>query len=240
MKRINCIIADDEALAREVIASHVSKIDRLNVVAACNNGAAVFNALKTHKPDLLFLDIQMPHLTGIELLRTLKNPPAVIITTAYRDYAIEGYELNVIDYLLKPISLERFLKAIDKYEMWIEPGKTEIAVTSAEEPKGGNDAFIYIKSGKKMVRLLLADIWYIEGLKDYVKIHTAGQDYITYQTLTYFDEILPADSFLRVHRSYIISVRHINSYTATNIEIGKKNIPIGNTYARGVQSKLTG
>jgi len=239
MKKIDCIIADDETLAREVIESHVSKIDRLSIVATCNNGAAVFNALKVHKPDLLFLDIQMPHITGIELLRTLKNPPAVIITTAYRDYAIEGYELNVIDYLLKPISFERFLKAIDKYEMWVEPGRKEISATFAEEPKANDGAFIYIKSNKKMIRLMLADILYIEGLKDYVKIHTAGQDYITYQTLTYFDEKLPADSFLRVHRSYIISTRYINAYTATHIEIGKENIPIGNTYAREVQVKLS-
>jgi len=238
MKKIDCIIADDEVLAREVIESHVNKIDRLNIVATCNNGAAVFNGLKTHKPDLLFLDIQMPHLTGIELLRTLKNPPAVIITTAYRDYAIEGYELNVIDYLLKPISFERFLKAIDKYEMWVEPGKKETVVSITEEPKSNDEAFIYIKSNKKMIRLMLGDILYIEGLKDYVKIHSSGQDYITYQTLTYFDEKLPADNFLRVHRSYIISTRYINAYTATHIEIGKENIPIGNTYAREVLAKL--
>lgn len=239
MKKIDCIIADDEALAREVIESHVRKIDRLNIVATCNNGAAVFNALKSHKPNLLFLDIQMPHITGIELLRTLKNPPAVIITTAYRDYAIEGYELNVIDYLLKPISFERFLKAIDKYGMWVEPDKKEILATLAEEPRSSDHAFIYIKSNKKMIRLMLADILYIEGLKDYVKIHTPGQDYITYQTLTYFDEKLPADSFLRVHRSYIVSTRHINAYTATYIEMGTENIPIGNTYAREVQAKLS-
>src|ERR1700749_320284 len=141
MKKINCIIADDEALAREIIENHASKIDRLNLIATCNNGAAVFNALKTHKPDLLFLDIQMPHITGIELLRTLKNPPAVIITTAYRDYAVEGYELNVIDYLLKPISFERFLKAIDKYEMWVEPGKKETPTAFSEEPKTADEAF---------------------------------------------------------------------------------------------------
>jgi len=238
MKKIDCIIADDEALARDVIESHVKKIDRLNIVATCNNGAAVFNALKTYKPDLLFLDIQMPHITGIELLRTLKNPPAVIITTAYRDYAIEGYELNVIDYLLKPISFDRFLKAIDKYEMWVEPSKRVDVAAPAENPKLNDEAFIYIKSNKKMIRLTLVEILYIEGLKDYVKIHTVGQSYITYQTLTYFDEKLPADNFLRVHRSYIVSARHISAYTATHIEIGGENIPIGNTYAREVQAKL--
>ncbi|MDO3642590.1 LytTR family DNA-binding domain-containing protein [Mucilaginibacter sp. L3T2-6] len=238
MNNIDCIIADDEALAREVIESHVRKIERLNIVATCNNGAAVFNALKVYKPSLLFLDIQMPHITGIELLRTLKNPPAVIITTAYREYAIEGYELNVIDYLLKPISFERFLRAIEKYEMWVEPGKKEVAETYKEYAKATDEAFIYIKSNKKMIRVLLADVLYIEGLKDYVKIHTSAQGYITYQTLTYFDEKLPADGFLRVHRSYIVSTRHINAYTITHIEIGEHNIPIGNTYTREVQAKL--
>jgi len=239
MTIINCIIADDEALAREVIGSHVSKIDRLHIVTTCNNGAAVFNALKTHKTDLLFLDIEMPHLTGIELLRTLKNPPAVIITTAYREYALEGYELNVIDYLLKPISFERFLKAIDKYELLANAGNNQPAAPVVDTVKTSDgEAFIYIKSNKKMIRLMLKDILFIEGLKDYVKIHTNGQSLITYQTLTYFDEKLPANSFIRVHRSYIVSADHISAYTASHIEIGKVSIPIGNTYARGVAEKL--
>jgi DNA-binding LytR/AlgR family response regulator len=237
MKKINCIIADDEALAREVIESHAKKIAALNVVATCNNGADVFNALKSSPVDLLFLDIQMPHLTGIELLRTLKNPPPVIIITAYREFALEGYELNVIDYLLKPVSFERFLKAIDKYQQWINPDEKE-AVAPSPEVKTVDNAFIYIKCDKKMLKVMLKDILYVEGLKDYVKIHTTAKSIVTYQTLTYFEETLPADNFIRVHRSYIISLNHIDAYSASQIEIGNAVIPIGNTFAREVMGKL--
>ena len=121
MKKINCIIADDEALARDIIKMHIQQLDRLHIVAVCKNGLEVFTAIKNTRPDLLFLDIQMPQLTGTDLLRSIKNPPATIITTAFPEFALEGYELNVIDYLLKPISFERFLKSIDKYETWLNP-----------------------------------------------------------------------------------------------------------------------
>lgn len=234
---INCIIADDEELARGIIESYVGRLDNLNLVATCTNGAEVYNALKSNAVDLLFLDIKMPQLSGIELLRTLKNPPLVIMTTAYREFALEVYELNVIDYLLKPISFERFLKAIDKYEFIRNPGN----ITTPGPPAAGvsNPAdFMYIKSDKKMVRVLLNDILYIEGLKDYVKIHTADKTVITYQTLTYFEEKLPADGFIRVHRSFIISTAHISAYSATQVEIGKQVIPIGNTYAKDVMKRL--
>jgi DNA-binding LytR/AlgR family response regulator len=238
MKKINCIIADDEALAREVIENHAKKIAGLNITAMCTNGADVFNALKTGPVDLLFLDIQMPYLTGIELLRTLKNPPPVIITTAYREFALEGYELNVIDYLLKPISFERFLKAIDKYQQWVTPSENNAAAAPSPELKTGDNAFIYIKFDKKMLKVMLKDILYIEGLKDYVKIHATDKTIITYQTLNYFEETLPADSFLRVHRSYIISLNHVDAYSAAQIDISKAIIPIGNTFAREVMKKL--
>jgi DNA-binding LytR/AlgR family response regulator len=237
MKKISCIIADDEPLAREVIERHVLKIEQLHLAATCSNGIEVFNALKTKHADLLFLDIQMPHLTGIELLRTLKNPPAIIITTAYREFAIEGYELNVIDYLLKPISFERFLKAIDKYELLNNSIQIKTAA-SIPHDKQDDKAFIYIKSDKKMVRVMLNDLLYIEGLKDYVKVHTAEGSIITYQTLTYFEEKLTDNQFVRVHRSYIVSLNHINAYSATQIEIGKVSIPIGSSYAKDVFKKL--
>jgi len=238
MKKIDCIIADDETLAREVIAGYVGKIGQLQLVDTCSNGIEVFNTLKTKTADLLFLDIQMPHLTGIELLRTLKNPPAVIITTAFREFAIEGYELNVIDYLLKPVSFERFLKAIDRYELLTNPTATRPA-SAPDDQKDNSKAFIYIKSDKKMVRVMLKDLLYIEGLKDYVKIHTAGGSIITYQTLTYFEQKLSNDQFLRVHRSFIVSLAHINAYSATQVEIGKIEVPIGSSYAKDVMKKLS-
>jgi DNA-binding LytR/AlgR family response regulator len=238
MKKINCIIADDEALAREVIATHVQKTEHLSLVASCTNGIEVFNVLKSKPADLLFLDIQMPHLTGIELLRTLKDPPAVIITTAYREFAIEGYDLNVIDYLLKPVSFERFLRAVDRYELLKNPAITKITGHAADDRKDDSKAFIYIKSDKKMIRVLFKDLFYIEGLKDYVRVHTAGESIITYQTLTYFEEKLSNNHFIRVHRSYIVSLNHINAYSATQIEIGKVSIPIGSSYAKDVFKKL--
>jgi len=238
MKMINCIIADDEALAREVIESYVLKIGQLHLAATCSNGIEVFNTLKTKPADLLFLDIQMPQLTGIELLRTLKNPPAVIITTAYREFAIEGYELNVIDYLLKPVSFERFLKAIDKYELSTNSIQLKIASAPANYKADGGNAFIYVKSDKKMVRVMLKDLLYIEGLKDYVKVHTPEGSIVTYQTLTYFEEKLSNDQFMRIHRSFIVSLNHITAYSATQIEIGKVAIPIGSSYAKEVVKKL--
>jgi DNA-binding LytR/AlgR family response regulator len=238
MKKINCIIADDEALAREVIESHVQKIERLQLAAVCSNGIEVFNTLKSKPADLLFLDIQMPQLTGIELLRTLKNPPAVIITTAYREFAIEGYELDVIDYLLKPVSFERFLKAVDKYELLNNLSPVSALPPAADEHGIDPRGFIYIKSDKRMIRVMLRDLLYIEGLKDYVKVHTAGGPIITYQTLTYFEEKLSDDQFIRVHRSYIISLNHITAYSAIEIEIGKTLVPIGSSYAKDVFKKL--
>ena len=237
MKKINCIIADDEALARDVMKNHVARLDRLKITATCANGLEVYAALKNLKTDLLFLDIQMPQLTGIELLRTIKNPPPVIITTAYREFALEGYELNVIDYLLKPLSFERFLKAIDKYETWINPS-AEHKQAAPQENTNKTEAFIYVKSDKKMIKIMLKDILYMEGLKDYIKICTSSIAIITYQTLTYFEEKLPGVQFMRVHRSFIVSLEHIKSYTATELTIGAKAIPIGSTYVKEVSRKL--
>lgn len=237
MKKINCLIADDEEIARGIIESYVHKLDKLNLVATCSNGAEVYNALKVQQVDLLFLDIQMPHLTGIELLRTLKNPPPVIMTTAYREFALEGYELNVIDYLLKPVSFERFLKAVDKYESLKNTDDITPPVP-VKEITSDLEGFMYVKSDKKMVRILFKDLLYIEGLKDYVKIHLSDRTIITYQTLTYFEEKLSANHFIRIHRSYIISLHHISAYAATQVEIGKVSIPIGSSYSKEVFKKL--
>ncbi|MCW3120334.1 MAG: DNA-binding response regulator [Chitinophagaceae bacterium] len=238
MKKINCIIADDEMLAREVIENHISKLDNLNLVGACATGIEAYSMLNKQAVDLLFLDINMPQLTGLALLKTLKDPPAVILTTAYREFALDGYELGVIDYLLKPIAFERFLKAIDKY---INVSGLKLFPALGEQfPLNQEDKpdFIYIKFNKKMVRILLEDIIYLEGLKDYVKVHTPTETIITYQTLTHFTEKLPVDAFMRVHRSYIVSLRHITAYSSSLIEIGKVEIPIGGVYAKAVMTLL--
>jgi len=237
MNMINCIVADDEELAREIIERYIGRVDRLHLVAMCSNGTEVYHALKNNRVDLLFLDIQMPHLTGMELLRAIKNPPPVIMTTAYREFALEGYELNVIDYLLKPIGFDRFLKAIDKYESLRNPGNS-IAAEPRAAASDDRQGFIYVKSDKKMAKVPLKNILYIEGLKDYVKIHMTDKTIITYQTMTYFEEKFSANHFIRVHRSFIISLDHITAYSASHIEIGQTHIPIGGSYAREVQRRL--
>ncbi|NJI71990.1 response regulator transcription factor [Sphingobacterium kitahiroshimense] len=163
MRKVYCVIADDEELAREVIENYISKVNELVLVASCSNGSEVYNVLQNNTIDLLFLDIEMPELTGIALLKTLKNLPAVIITTAYREYAVEGFDLNVLDYLLKPISFERFLKAIDKF--MDKRGNIETQIRSFANVQHDPEAFIYVRSENKMVRLLLNDILFIEGLK---------------------------------------------------------------------------
>jgi DNA-binding LytR/AlgR family response regulator len=238
MRKINCIVADDEVLARNGIVSYAGKLAQLNVVAVCTDGLEVYKAIRETNADLIFLDIHMPHLSGIELLRNLKNPPAVIITTAYSEFALEGYELNVIDYLLKPISFERFLKAIDKYESWVSPQIAPPVQNPAQVNLNSAEHFIYVKAEKRMVKVFLKNIVYLEGLKDYVKISTVGQELITYQTLTYFEEKLPDNRFARVHRSFIAGLDHINSFSGSELMVGITVIPIGRTYLRDVTKKL--
>ncbi len=234
MKKINCLIADDEEIARGIIENYVSQIESLNLVGMCSIGIEVYNALEKQQVDLLLLDIAMPRLSGIELLRTLKKKPAVILITAFREFALEGYELNVVDYLLKPVSFERFIQAVDKVLPLNSTWQTEQAVKTEQSTV----PFIYVKSDKKMVRVLLNEILYIEGLKDYVKIHLQNRSLITYQTLTSLEEKLAADQFLRVHRSYIIALNQITAYTAIEIELGKTIIPIGKAYAKEVLGRL--
>ena len=238
MKKINCLIADDEALAREVIKNHIDKLEALTVVGNCANGVEVYAFLKEQQVDLLFLDIQMPHLTGIGLLKTLDHLPGIILTTAYREFALESYDLNVIDYLVKPVSFERFLKAVDKYVRRV--GNVNLPAISEQPPlqKPNDLDFIYIKSNGRLVRVLIKDIVYLEGLKEFVMVYTPKGSFKTYRTLTYFSEKLSDQLFIRVHRSYIVSITHITSYTTTLIEVAKVNIPIGKSYAINVSRKL--
>lgn len=236
MTQIRCVIADDEPLSQEVLLSYIRQLDKLQLVATCRNGVEVFNTLKLHTVDLLFLDIQMPSLTGVELLRSLQHPPRVIFTTAFREFALEGYELNVLDYLLKPVSFERFLKAIDKYEQLTGAVAVRTAPLPVQPDIAG--AFIYVKADKKMVKVLLKDICYIEGKKDYVKIRTVDKEIITYQTLRYFEEKLPDGHFLRVHRSFIVATARIQAFTAGKVEIGETEIPIGELYQKEVLQRL--
>ena len=200
-------------MSLEVLESYVRQLDKLELVARCRNGIEVFNTLKDHQVDLAFLDIEMPRLTGIELLRTLQHPPKVVFTTAFRDFAYEGFELNVLDYLLKPVSFEKFLKAVDKYESISGFPRTAANRQDAALPDIST-SFIYVKADKKMIKIFLKEILFIEGMKDYVRIRTADKDTITYQKLGYFEEKLPENLFIRVHRSFIVAVDKITAYAA--------------------------
>lgn len=223
--RIRCIIVDDEPLAIEVIESYINRLENIEIVAKCSNALKAFEILKKEPVDLIFLDIQMPKLTGLDFIKTLQNPPKVIITTAYRDYALEGYELNVVDYLLKPISFERFLKAVSRvYHTEMPQEATEISDIESEE------AYIYLKADKKMVKVQLRDILYIESLKDYVRVKTSDKEVITHQKISYLEEKLPEECFLRIHRSFIVALKKIETYSATSIEVPGKELPIGRLY----------
>ncbi|WP_420582464.1 LytR/AlgR family response regulator transcription factor [Reichenbachiella sp.] len=228
---MKCIIVDDEPLAIEVIESYVERIDALELVGKFRNAIKAFDYIQSGEPvDLIFLDIQMPKLTGIEFLKTLTEPPKVIFTTAYREYALEGFELEVLDYLLKPISFDRFMKAVSKA---LNQSKEVEISTSAE-----GDDFIFFKCDKKMIRVGLKDILYIESIKDYVKIKTAEKEVVTHQKISVLETKLPANHFIRVHRSFIINIPKIESYSASEIELNNESIPVGRNYKVEVMEKL--
>lgn len=239
--KIRCAIVDDEPLALDVLQNYIEKIDKLELVARLDNAVETFNLLSTEKVDLLFLDIQMPKLTGLELLKNISRPPKVIFTTAYREYALEGYELNVVDYLLKPISFDRFLKAINKVYQLDGPAPlptTHLTAGSMMPEDPYSDAFIYLKSDKKMIKVPLQEILYIESLKDYVRVKTASKSVTAYQRISHMEEKLPEDLFIRIHRSYIVSKSKVEAYSTTNVEVADMEIPIGRNYRSAVLKAL--
>ncbi|MBP6695587.1 MAG: response regulator transcription factor, partial [Saprospiraceae bacterium] len=212
---IKAIIVDDEPLALEVLETYIQQISDITLVAKCENAFQANEALKNNNVDLMFLDIQMPQLSGVDFLKTLVNPPAVIFTTAYPNYAVEGFELNAVDYLLKPISLERFLKAVNKVT---EKLNTKKADHEDVLPDGHEDYF-FVKADKKFVKVHFDDILYIEGLKDYVIIrHDTGR-IITLQTMKSLEERLPESKFKRIHRSYIVNIRKMNAIVGNMVEL---------------------
>ena len=228
--KLNCVIIEDEPLARNLIIEYVKKVPSLNLIEAFSNPLAAMETLRSASIDVLFLDVQMPEITGISLLKILTKRPLVVLTTAYSHYALEGYELDVADYLLKPITFERFLKSIDKITQRldsapaVQPSSVEQAITPP--------AFIFVKDGTKLVKVKLDEILYIEGLKDYVTIHTIHQKIVTLQRLKSLEEQLPADKFIRVHNSYIVSLDAINVIQKNEIQIKGVTLPIGDTYRK--------
>ncbi len=233
---IKCLIVDDEPLAIEVLQSYVDRVASLELVATSSNAVEAFDLLKKEKIDLLFLDIQMPKLTGIDFLKVLNPAPKVIFTTAYREYAVESYELSVVDYLLKPIAFDRFLMAINKV---VEDGNQQGASVMNEQSSLDSDPHLFLKADRKMVKVYLKEITYIESLKDYVRVKKQdGSEIISLQKISYLEQKLPSDCFIRIHKSFIISIHKIASYSATNVEIGGKEIPIGRSYKSEVMKAL--
>jgi two-component system, LytTR family, response regulator len=236
-KPLRCLIADDEPPAREVIRRYVEQVPTLQLAAECSNALTAMGFLQRGDIDLLFLDIKMPQLSGIELIRTIKNPPMVILTTAYTEYALEGYELDVLDYLMKPVQFDRFLKAVNKaFERQGRRSGVEPAVTSTEDKTG--DTFVYFRVDRKMVKVMLDEILYIESMKDYVKVFTTRGTVITKQSITSLEAMLPQRAFLRTHRSYIVSARHIRSFSSEVVEVDKIEIPIGKLFRNEVLKVL--
>jgi len=233
--KVKCILIDDEPLALKVLQNHISKIPWLQIVGSIENPIEAFEILKSKKIDLVFLDIQMPELSGLEFLQTLANPPAVIFTTAYRQFAADSYDLDGLDYLIKPIAFPRFLKAVNKY---VERygNKSDLPLEGTATSVEGRSFFI--KKGREMVKIDLDKILFIEGLKDYVQIFLKDQKYIYKARLSNLEEELLDDQFIRVHKSFLVPISKIQSISATEIKIGNQVIPVGRTYKNLVFKRL--
>ncbi len=227
---MKCILVDDEPLARSLLESHIANVPYLNLCGSFKNAMLAADYLNKNQVDVIFLDIQMPLLNGIQFLKTLANPPKVIFTTAYREYAVEGYELEVVDYLLKPITFERFFKAVGKLSIPTKP--------SVETQKGVEATTIFVQVNKKHVKVVLDEILYIESIKDYLKIHKKEGSLVIKERISHFVTQLPADRFLQIHRSYIIHKGAVTAFTQLDVEIGAIEIPIGGKYKEGVLSIL--
>ena len=232
-KKIKCLLVDDEPLAITVLEKHIQQFSRLEIVGSCWNAVQAFELLKEQRVDLIFLDIQMPGLTGIEFVKSLQQPPAIIFTTAYRDYAVESYELDVIDYLVKPITLDRFFKSINKFFDRLDSKTPTTAVTADTD----EELFIYVNTNRRFVKVIFKEVLFIESLKDYIRIHTLEQKIMTKDKISEFEKKLSA-TFIRVHRSYIVNTKKIAAFTQHDIEINGTEIPIGISYKKEVLAFL--
>ncbi len=232
MNKLNCIIVDDEPLAQDVIERYIGNMNELTLLKKCSNALEAFEVLHTEPVDLMFLDISMPVISGIDFLRSLRKSPAVIITTAYPDYAVQGYELDVMDYLVKPIPMERFMKAVNKViERYTAPA-------SSIKKQIARADYMFVKSDQKLIKIKFIDIEYIEGMKDYVKIFTRERMIVTLHTMKFFEANLPSTEFARVHKSYIINLDSIKSIAGNEVELQKQKLPIGSSYKENLLSKI--
>ncbi len=232
---MNCIIVEDEPLARKLMQSHVEKISYLNLKGSFADPLKAIEFLRDNQIDLMFSDIQMPGVTGISLLKILQKPPLVIFTTAYSEYALEGYELDVVDYLIKPISFERFLKAVEKAAKRISDNRGVVVSQPVAE---STDDFIFVKDGTKYVKVKLNDILYIEGLKDYVAIHTKEKKIVSLQTMKSLEAVLPSAQFIRIHNSYIVAIQAIDSLDREKVQVSSTLLPVSDTYKKALKELI--
>jgi DNA-binding LytR/AlgR family response regulator len=231
-KSVSCLIVDDEAIAREIIVTHISKIENIEVVSQCKNAIEAFNYLSNNKVDLVFLDINMPEISGIAFAKSINKDIKIIFTTAYRDYAVDGFDLQAVDYLLKPIAFERLLQSVNRYFEVTTP--SENTKTEITEP---ND-FIFVRSDRKMIKVDFESIIYIESLSDYIKIHQQNKTIVTRETISAIEAKLPKTRFLRIHRSYIIGISKIQSFTNEHVTLNNVTLTVSRSYKKEVLNQL--
>ena len=230
---IKCIIIDDEKPARSLIQLYLSSLAGFEVIASFENSVSAFSFLQKNSVDLIFLDIEMPRVSGMEFIRSLKVCPKVILTTAYREYAVDAFEMDVLDYLVKPITQERFIKAISKYNYYAN------AITNNSKTMDNySDAYIFFRINREEIKVFLKDILYIEGFKDYIKIHTTNKVLMANERLSYLEERLPESKFVRTHKSYIVAVDKISQYKSEQISIAGNILPIGRVYKQFFIKKI--
>ena len=232
--KVKCIIVDDEPLARKVIINHLQSFEDIEIVAECGNAVETNRVLRENKIDLIFLDIEMPQISGFEFLKTLINTPKIIIVTAYRNYALKGYEYDIVDYLLKPVSFDRFYKAVTKF--FKQNKNTEIQVF--DEDDTGGKPFVYFNEDKTIHKVYLSDILYLESFREYIKVHTSEKEIMTKLPISKIEDKLRDRGFIRIHKSYVISVNKVNSFNSRIINISESELPIGRTYKDSVMKVL--
>jgi DNA-binding LytR/AlgR family response regulator len=247
---MDCVIIDDEPLARKVVKNYCGNLPFINIQKECKSALEAIDFLNDHEVDLIFLDINMPKLKGLDFLRTLHNPPLIIITTAYQEFAIESFELNVIDYLLKPFSFERFLKAVNKAQTQkklmhsAKLGDSQDSVSNQQvneksaAPSSHVDESIFIKSDKKTHQVLLSEILYLESYGSYVKVHLQNETIVTLERLTNFEHSLPTHQFIRVHRSYIVAIKKIQTIEGNQVKINGNMLPVGSVYKHNLMDVI--
>ena len=233
-KVIQCIIVDDEHVAREVLERHLSRINSIHIVASCKNAIEAFNIINKENIDLIFLDINMPEISGLSFAKSINKNIKVIFTTAYREYAVDGFDLQAVDYLLKPISFERLFQAVNKY---IDEN-TQVTGKLSEEAEEEKDEFIFVRSDRKMIKIDFSEICFVESLGDYLKLHLTHKTIVTRETISNIEAKLPHKDFMRVHRSFMVSISKIDSFTSESVEISGKEIPISRSYKESVLKRF--